>query len=267
MGSDLYEQVFYSLDLIEKDYFGLQFTDANHVKHWLDPTKAIKKQVKSNYKQNDFIFLLFAFPILGVLIINLINFYFDYSRPTVYTSFKSQILFIRTEHIARGTDPISIFPTIETRLTRRAITFKNDRSQSQHSIIRRKMRRTMRPIATMWVFCWVCFHFMAFSINVTWTQWDTKIYNGRNQFETQAIHTQIHLCLIRGEQWKFFILIWNLFNSSWTWRLRWGDTYSCIHIRIPVCSESNRGFGDHGFRGIQKMPWTNTCWGRDCILE
>lgn len=49
MGSDLYEQVFYSLDLIEKDYFGLQFTDANHVKHWLDPTKAVKKQVKSTY--------------------------------------------------------------------------------------------------------------------------------------------------------------------------------------------------------------------------
>lgn len=47
MASDLYEQVFYSLDLIEKDYFGLQFTDANNVKHWLDPTKAIKKQVKS----------------------------------------------------------------------------------------------------------------------------------------------------------------------------------------------------------------------------
>lgn len=49
MASDLYEQVFYSLDLIEKDYFGLQFTDANNVKHWLDPTKAIKKQVKSEY--------------------------------------------------------------------------------------------------------------------------------------------------------------------------------------------------------------------------
>ncbi|KRT83909.1 FERM domain containing protein, partial [Oryctes borbonicus] len=43
---DLYEQVFYSLDLIEKDYFGLQFTDVNHVKHWLDPTKSIKKQIK-----------------------------------------------------------------------------------------------------------------------------------------------------------------------------------------------------------------------------
>ncbi|KPU79293.1 uncharacterized protein Dana_GF17379, isoform B [Drosophila ananassae] len=46
LGSFLYEQVFYALDIIEKDYFGLQFTDANHVKHWLDPTKPIKKQVK-----------------------------------------------------------------------------------------------------------------------------------------------------------------------------------------------------------------------------
>lgn len=32
--------------MIEKDYFGLQFTDANNVKHWLDPTKTIKKQIK-----------------------------------------------------------------------------------------------------------------------------------------------------------------------------------------------------------------------------
>ncbi|XP_017849536.1 band 4.1-like protein 5 isoform X2 [Drosophila busckii] len=46
LGSYLYEQVFYALDIIEKDYFGLQFMDANHVKHWLDPTKPIKKQVK-----------------------------------------------------------------------------------------------------------------------------------------------------------------------------------------------------------------------------
>ncbi|XKL66773.1 hypothetical protein PGB90_010193 [Kerria lacca] len=46
VGNDLYEQVFYSLDLIEKDYFGLQYTDANNVQHWLDPTKTIKKQVK-----------------------------------------------------------------------------------------------------------------------------------------------------------------------------------------------------------------------------
>ncbi|XP_076360732.1 uncharacterized protein LOC143252459 isoform X2 [Tachypleus tridentatus] len=46
VGSELYEQVWYHLDLIEKDYFGLQFTDANHVSHWLDPTKTIRKQVK-----------------------------------------------------------------------------------------------------------------------------------------------------------------------------------------------------------------------------
>ncbi|KAK7590193.1 hypothetical protein V9T40_001806 [Parthenolecanium corni] len=45
-GNDLYKQVFYSLDLIEKDYFGLQYTDSNNVQHWLDPTKPIKKQVK-----------------------------------------------------------------------------------------------------------------------------------------------------------------------------------------------------------------------------
>ncbi|GAB6026800.1 hypothetical protein CHUAL_013293 [Chamberlinius hualienensis] len=46
MGQELVDQVIYSLDIIEKDYFGLQYTDVNHVKHWLDPTKMIKKQVK-----------------------------------------------------------------------------------------------------------------------------------------------------------------------------------------------------------------------------
>ncbi|KAK2728083.1 hypothetical protein QYM36_008530, partial [Artemia franciscana] len=46
LGSDLLEQVFYSLDLTEKDYFGLQYTDVNHVQHWLDPTKLLKKQVE-----------------------------------------------------------------------------------------------------------------------------------------------------------------------------------------------------------------------------
>ncbi|XP_044763398.1 band 4.1-like protein 5 isoform X2 [Coccinella septempunctata] len=46
LAGDLYEQVFYSLDIIEKEYFGLQFTDVNHVKHWLDPNKLIRKQLK-----------------------------------------------------------------------------------------------------------------------------------------------------------------------------------------------------------------------------
>ncbi|KAL4222974.1 hypothetical protein ACF0H5_019015 [Mactra antiquata] len=45
-GSVLLEKCFYHLDIIEKDYFGLQYTDHNNVSHWLDPTKGIKKQVK-----------------------------------------------------------------------------------------------------------------------------------------------------------------------------------------------------------------------------
>lgn len=39
------------MDLVEKDYFGLQYTDSNNVQHWLDPTKAIKKQLKSKQKK------------------------------------------------------------------------------------------------------------------------------------------------------------------------------------------------------------------------
>ncbi|XP_077555146.1 erythrocyte membrane protein band 4.1-like yurt isoform X1 [Haemaphysalis longicornis] len=46
LGSVLLEQVFYHIDLIEKDYFGLQFTDPFNVQHWLDVTKQVRKQVK-----------------------------------------------------------------------------------------------------------------------------------------------------------------------------------------------------------------------------
>ena len=51
------------MDIIEKDYFGLQYTDHNHVSHWLDPTKPIKKQVKSmNNNQNyHCVIILFMF--------------------------------------------------------------------------------------------------------------------------------------------------------------------------------------------------------------
>ncbi|KIH50127.1 FERM protein [Ancylostoma duodenale] len=45
LASEVYDQVFYSLDLEEKDYFGLQFTDHYHVQHWLDPMKKLVKQV------------------------------------------------------------------------------------------------------------------------------------------------------------------------------------------------------------------------------
>ncbi|XP_062904611.1 band 4.1-like protein 5 isoform X2 [Mobula hypostoma] len=45
-GQELFEQIMYHLDIIEKDYFGLRFMDSAQVAHWLDNTKSIKKQVK-----------------------------------------------------------------------------------------------------------------------------------------------------------------------------------------------------------------------------
>lgn len=46
LAAKLYEKVFYHLDLIETDYFGLQFSDSHGVQHWLDPTKLVRKQCK-----------------------------------------------------------------------------------------------------------------------------------------------------------------------------------------------------------------------------
>lgn len=48
LGSDLCEQVFYHIDLVEKDYFGLQYLDAFNNRHWLDSTKEVKKQIKGS---------------------------------------------------------------------------------------------------------------------------------------------------------------------------------------------------------------------------
>ncbi|XP_024919441.1 band 4.1-like protein 5 isoform X2 [Cynoglossus semilaevis] len=45
-GEELFEQIMYHLDIIEKDYFGLRFMDSAQVPHWLDVSKSIKKQVK-----------------------------------------------------------------------------------------------------------------------------------------------------------------------------------------------------------------------------
>lgn len=46
-GQDLFDQIVYHLDLVETDYFGLQFLDSSQVAHWLDHSKPIKKQMKS----------------------------------------------------------------------------------------------------------------------------------------------------------------------------------------------------------------------------
>ncbi|XP_052573765.1 band 4.1-like protein 4B isoform X2 [Peromyscus californicus insignis] len=45
-GQDLFDQIVYHLDLVETDYFGLQFLDSAQVTHWLDHSKPIKKQMK-----------------------------------------------------------------------------------------------------------------------------------------------------------------------------------------------------------------------------
>ncbi|XP_072364999.1 band 4.1-like protein 4B isoform X1 [Scyliorhinus torazame] len=45
-GQDLFDQIAYHLDLVEIEYFSLQFMDVFQVSHWLDATKPIKKQVK-----------------------------------------------------------------------------------------------------------------------------------------------------------------------------------------------------------------------------
>nr|XP_060637419.1 band 4.1-like protein 4B isoform X3 [Anolis sagrei ordinatus] len=46
-GQDLFDQIIYHLDLVETDYFGLQFIDVFQIMHWLDLSKPIKKQIKS----------------------------------------------------------------------------------------------------------------------------------------------------------------------------------------------------------------------------
>ncbi|CAG2116664.1 unnamed protein product [Medioppia subpectinata] len=45
-GQFLLDFVFKSLNLIERDYFGLRFVDQNKQRNWLDPTRSIIKQVK-----------------------------------------------------------------------------------------------------------------------------------------------------------------------------------------------------------------------------
>lgn len=45
LGSELLRRVLMHLDLVEKDYFALQFMDTKQVPHWLDPMKKIKRQV------------------------------------------------------------------------------------------------------------------------------------------------------------------------------------------------------------------------------
>ncbi|KAF2980896.1 hypothetical protein EK904_009399 [Melospiza melodia maxima] len=46
-GQVLFDLVCEHLNLLEKDYFGLTFCDSDSQKNWLDPSKEIKKQIRS----------------------------------------------------------------------------------------------------------------------------------------------------------------------------------------------------------------------------
>ncbi|XP_028294941.1 band 4.1-like protein 2 isoform X6 [Gouania willdenowi] len=53
-GQYLFFKVCEHLNLLEKDYFGLSYTDSHEQKCWLDPTKEIKRQIRSNNWQFGF---------------------------------------------------------------------------------------------------------------------------------------------------------------------------------------------------------------------
>ncbi|KFP80712.1 Band 4.1-like 1, partial [Apaloderma vittatum] len=48
-GQILFDLVCEHLNLLEKDYFGLTFCDSDSQKNWLDPSKEIKKQIRSKF--------------------------------------------------------------------------------------------------------------------------------------------------------------------------------------------------------------------------
>lgn len=46
LGQWLFDRVCEKLNLVEKDYFGLRYVDADNQRHWLDPLKTVFKQLK-----------------------------------------------------------------------------------------------------------------------------------------------------------------------------------------------------------------------------
>ncbi|KAF0304194.1 Band 4.1-like protein 3 [Amphibalanus amphitrite] len=46
-GQELFDKVAAHLELLEKDYFGLLFTDPHDPRNWLQLDKSIKKQLKT----------------------------------------------------------------------------------------------------------------------------------------------------------------------------------------------------------------------------
>ena len=76
-GQQLLERVFTHMDILERDYFGLKYLDANSVSQWLDPRKPIKKQSKDKGKNDLFIMLpsniIISFRIIALKIYEIEN--------------------------------------------------------------------------------------------------------------------------------------------------------------------------------------------------
>lgn len=53
LGHSVFDQVCAKLNLVEKDYFGLRYVDADKQRHWLDPLKSVYKQLKDDMDVND----------------------------------------------------------------------------------------------------------------------------------------------------------------------------------------------------------------------
>uniref|UniRef100_A0A3P8VJK1 FERM domain-containing protein n=1 Tax=Cynoglossus semilaevis TaxID=244447 RepID=A0A3P8VJK1_CYNSE len=61
-GQTLMDMVCEHLNLLEKDYFGLTYADADTQKNWLDPSKEIKKQLHSEYPPWHLVFAVKFYP-------------------------------------------------------------------------------------------------------------------------------------------------------------------------------------------------------------
>jgi hypothetical protein len=65
-GEELLETVANKLNLVEKDYFGLQFIDTHDAVAWVDGAKRVAKQIKGQYTCETLsIFLILMFIFIG----------------------------------------------------------------------------------------------------------------------------------------------------------------------------------------------------------
>ena len=52
LGHELYERVFFNLNIVEKSYFGIRYLGENGIRHWLNQDKKVKSQIKGKPPYN-----------------------------------------------------------------------------------------------------------------------------------------------------------------------------------------------------------------------